>query len=164
MFGYMGFGMESWIYKRNPRDPFAKRDRMQSFSALPNYNQEFELKYHKIENKRHYGLLTILVVIGLSIMAGFSCYKFNRYTTKHTKLVDERLCIENREAFDFLLNSGYSRLKRGDVVGAYSEFVLAYKIDNHDEKLNALIIETLSILCDREAEYCSKLDIFMRHF
>lgn len=52
--GYMGFGMQSSVYKRHPRKPFSKRGKVPSFSPLLNYTRTFSLKPHIKENKHKY--------------------------------------------------------------------------------------------------------------
>lgn len=161
MFGYMGFGMQSWIYQKSPRKPFAERERIPSFSSLPKYNDGFVLKHHGVDQKRYYGLLIILIVLIAVVLSAFYYSKFDTYSSKQTKMVNERMAIDNREAFDYLFNSGCVRLRSNNISGAYSEFILAYKIDGNNETLNQLIIETLWNLCDKDDRYCIKLDTFL---
>lgn len=161
MFGSMDFGMQSWVYKKSPRKPFADRERIPSFESLPKYNNVFVLKHHEVNQKRYYGLLMILIVLIAVVLSAFYYCKFDTYSSKQTKLVNERMVIENREAFDYLFNSGCVRLRNNNISGAYSEFILAYQIDSDNETLNQLIIETLWSLCDKHDRYCIKLDTFL---
>ena len=69
--------------------------------------------------------------------------------------------LQDKQAFNFLLNSGKTHLKRNNVVGAYSEFILAYRVNPNNKELNQLLIETLSILCVNDENYCGELDDLM---
>ena len=69
---------------------------------------------------------------------------------------------KDNEAFEFLLRSGKNRLLSNNILGAYSEFNLAYNIKPKDKELNQLMIETLGILCVNEEKYCSELDDLMK--
>ena len=68
---------------------------------------------------------------------------------------------KDKEAFDFLIKSGKKRLLSNNILGAYSEFNLAYNIKPKDKELNELLIETLSILCDKKESHCEELDILL---
>ncbi len=59
--GYMGFGMNSYAYKRKPRKPFSK-SKISSFIGLQHYSRSFKLQLSKNENKKLTGLKTILIV------------------------------------------------------------------------------------------------------
>jgi len=65
---------------------------------------------------------------------------------------------------NFLLNSGKKRLVSNNILGAYSEFNLAYKIKPNNKELNQLMIETLSTLCISEEKYCDRLDVFLNTY
>ena len=164
MAGYMGFGMQSWIYKKNPRKPFAKRERIPSFNSLPKHNKDFTLKYNRKENKKLNGLLTVLIIVVSVFLVSFLYSQFNEYSKEQSQSIVEKMRIENNYAFNFLFNSGYSRLKNSNYLGAYSEFKLAYNLNSENEELNQLLLETLSILCEKDEKYCAELDEFMNKF
>ena len=42
--GYMGLGLQKWIYTMRPRKPFSMQ-RKGSFTAVPTYSREFKLQY-----------------------------------------------------------------------------------------------------------------------
>ena len=65
---------------------------------------------------------------------------------------------QDEKAFNFLIKSGKKRLVSNNIVGAYSEFNLAYQIKPNSEELNQLLIETLSILCTKNTDYCDRLN------
>ncbi|MDO5980398.1 hypothetical protein [Flavivirga spongiicola] len=158
MGGYMGFGLQKWIYSRNPRKKLYVKERISSFTALPKYSRTFTIKPSIKENKILVGFLTITTVIGFAIILN-SCYKhFVVYSNERSKQIAIYKTDKDNMAFNFLLNSGKNRLKQHRIVAAYSELNLAYAIRPNDKELNQLLIETLSILCSKDIAYCDALD------
>lgn len=159
--GYMGFGMQRWIYNRSLRKPFSKRGQIPSFSAIPKYSRTFKIIPHIPESKPKYVVIGIVTFISLLFLTKLYTNKFVLYSNNYTKVNQERLKAIDIEAFNFLLNSGKLHLKRNNISGAYSEFILAYKVNPNNKKLNQLLIETLSILCKKDISYCAELNGFL---
>lgn len=156
--GYMGFGMQSWVYKRQPRKPFSKRGQIPSFTPLLKYSRTFQLKPQKKKSKYKNAFLSLLVFLSLVFLFSAFTQKLTFYNKNYNSIVNEEINRRDNEAYHFLLNSGKKRLLANNIVGAYSEFNLAYNIKPNNEELNQLIIETLSILCSENIEYCDVLD------
>ncbi|GAA4969873.1 hypothetical protein [Algibacter aquimarinus] len=156
--GYMGFGMQSWVYKKRPRKPFSKRGRIPSFSPFQEYSRTFKIKSHTKESKYKYTLWGIIFFISLIFLVTNYTKKFTLYTNEKSIVrIKAAEKIDNR-AFVFLIKSGKKRLISNNIIGAYSEFNLAYQIKPNNEELNQLLIETLSILCDKNTDYCDDLN------
>lgn len=158
MGGYMGFGMQSWIYKQRPRKPFDVK-RKPSFTSIPKYERGFKIQPSK-SSSPFYIVISILL-LGLF----FTIFQINmsevlKHSSEMKQVKAHRIENENFEAFNFLMLSGESRFRGNNYEGAYSEFKLAYKINSKNEELNALILETLSILCFEKQKYCNELDNF----
>jgi hypothetical protein len=161
--GYSGLGMQSWIYKMRPRKPFSM-ERKPSFSALPNHKRTFALTLKTNENRFETGLVTIFVALLLVfIISIFSIESYEHFKIQ-TALVNKQEKKFNNEAFTFFMNSGKGRLKHNNIIGAYSEFNLAFNIYPQDEELNKILIETLSILCENDNKYCTKLNTHLGIF
>jgi hypothetical protein len=158
MGGYMGFGMQKWIYSRKPRKKLYVKERIQSFTALPKYSRTFTLKPSVVDNKIHKGMLTILVVISFIIIITSAFSNFKKYSNEHTKQVTNYINYKNKKAFNFLVYSGKNRLRERRILGAYSEFKLAYSIYPNNIEIQQLLNETLSILCEDNSDYCNELD------
>lgn len=160
MGGYMGFGMATWIYKQRLRKPFSTRRSKPSCNTLPVYTRKFKLQPSKKSSNLYiiFSFLLIALIITGILYKGpvFMEYSNGVYTQKQKQV--EQI---NNEAFHFLINSGLNRLRDNNIVGAYSEFQLAYDIYPKDEKLNQLLIETLSILCKNENKYCKDLNRYL---
>ncbi|MFD2725913.1 hypothetical protein [Hyunsoonleella rubra] len=129
MFGYMGFGMQSYVYKRRPKKPFVKHGNVPSFTPLTEDRREFKLKFHKPENRIERGLIKLLFILLIGFISVMFCLRFNHYQKNLNTMVEHNNSIENTKAFGFLLNSGIDRLAVGNTEGAYSEFSLAHQID-----------------------------------
>lgn len=161
MAGYMGFGMQSWIYKRKLRKPFSKRGKVPTFSSLPLYSREFKLKPSIKRNKKLIGLLTISITLLLTTTVVIYGFKFHKYESTQSELVKEINLEKNKGAFQFLLNSGKNRFYSNNFLGAYSELVLAHKICSQDKDVINLLIETSRILCKSDLKYCEALDNYL---
>lgn len=157
MAGYMGFGMLSWKYKERPRKAFSKRRRKPTCNTLPSYNRTFKLQSSKPKN----ALATLITLFLLGLF--FTCFYFKspailEQSNKMYKFKQERIKRNNDIAFRFLMNSGTSRLRRQNFVGAYSEFKLAHAIYPEDKTVNELLLQTLYSLCEEDQTYCSEMD------
>ncbi|MFL1012701.1 hypothetical protein [Flavisericum labens] len=150
--------MQKWIYSRSPKKRLFEKRRLPSFNEIPKYSRTFSLKPNKKENKELNGVLIVLIVVGLLFVVFSSLTSFKHYSNHHTKQVAQYKNYRNTKAFEFLMDSGKSRLHQGRILDAYSEFKLAHKIHPKDKELNEILTETLSILCDRNSQFCKELD------
>ena len=157
--GYMGFGMQKWIYSRKPRKAFHK-GRIPSFTAVDNYSREFSLKHRPKSKAWQLGLIGVLIVAIIAFFIIVNKPSFIAHANEVNTLTKQRIDIEDARAFEFLYNSGWQRMKAGQYKSAYSEFKLAYAIRQDDAGLNQLILETLSLLCEEDTTYCAELDIY----
>lgn len=160
----MGFGMQSWIYKKCNRKPFAKRHKLPSFSPLQKYSRDFGIKPHEDEDqvKRKNAILTIVIVLSFLMLCGVLFKQFYVYSTNHSKSITAHYRLENEKAFNYLYDSGIRRLSHNNLIGAYSELKLACQIDSKNEELNKLLIETLSALCSKDLKYCIELENLLK--
>ncbi len=156
--GYMGFGMQKWIYSRNPKKPFSK-GRIPSFTAVDTYEGKFKLQPSKPFGRFFIVFSILLLGLFFSIIY-LKKDEFLIHSNKVHNQYNERVAQINKDAFKFLIKSGKNRLIAGNIVGAYSEFSLAHNIKPNDVELNQLLTETLSILCYNDTNYCLKLDVF----
>ncbi|WP_452597641.1 hypothetical protein [Pontimicrobium sp. MEBiC01747] len=158
--GLMGFGMDNRVHRKRPKKPY-KISNITSFVPLQGYSRKFTLKKNEKEKSQQKGALILLIVLIISCFFFIERNNFVKYQKEHNELMDIRKAIDNNIAFRFLMESGISRLHNNNVLGAYSEFKLAYKIYPENEKLKQLIIETASVLCAKEETYCNDLDNYL---
>lgn len=156
--GYMGFGMQSNVYKRHPKKPFATHNSVPKFSPFKKNSKSTKSKKDSDENKYFSGVALILLFMLCALLSfnfGFKIKKQNQF--HYSK--QERINYTDVKAFKFLITSGKSRLRQGNIKGAYSEFVLASRIQPNHQELQHLIIETLSIMCASNEAFCKELDV-----
>ncbi|OUS00860.1 hypothetical protein A9Q86_08895 [Flavobacteriales bacterium 33_180_T64] len=158
----MGLGMASWIYKQRPRKPFSKRKSKPTCNTLPSYNRTFKLQPSKKSNDL-YIIISVLLLGLLFFSLSFKIPQFIDYSNTLNAKKQERIERNNTAAFQFLMNSGLSRLRGNNYIGAYSEFKLAHDIYPNNEFLNQLIIETLSALCENDNAYCDDLEFKLKN-
>lgn len=157
MAGYMGFGMLSWKYKERPRKAFSKRKRKPTCNTLPGYNRTFKLQPSKQSNAL--ATLMTLFLLGLFLTSFyFKAPAILEHSNNMQRLKQERIKRENDVAFRFLKNSGVNRLGHQNLVGAYSEFKLAYHINPNHRELNDMMLQTLYSLCEDDISYCDDLN------
>jgi len=148
--GFMGFGMQKWIYSMRPRKPYSMQ-RKGSFTVIPTYTRKFKLQHSTNDGGYNFGIILFFVMV-LVITLAIPHYLENA-RLRHQQEVAWAIKKENR-AFKFLLKSGKWRLNKGRISGAYSEFKLAYAIRPNDKELNKLLLETLEILCLDYNRHC----------
>jgi hypothetical protein len=159
--GYSGLGMQSWIYKRKLHRPFSRRGKIPTFASLPLYSRTFALKPKSKENRRVVGLTTIAIILLFFSALYILGSKWHHYESSRERKRARVYSEFNETAVQFLLNSGKSRLSKNNVSGAYSEFVLANKIDPKNENVVNLLIETTYILCTEDQRYCDALEHYL---
>jgi len=148
--GYMGLGLQKWIYGMRPRQPFSMQ-RKGSFTAVPTYSRKFKLQYSNNKGSYNFGIILFFVMVLVIALSIPRCLEDARLRHK-----EELAWViqKDNDAFNFLLKSGKSRLHKGRISGAYSEFKLAYAIKPDHKELNALLLETLEILCLDYNRHC----------
>lgn len=157
---YTGFKKIPWAKKQRPRKAFSKRKRRPTSNVLSTHERVFKLQPSKNRSEIYIGLSLVFVIL---ITAGLN-YSVSRFTDYHNTRSAKMQKLAERfdnKAFEFLINSGKSRLISNNLKGAYSEFKLAHAIYPENEELNTLMIETLSVLCKDENAYCSDLDAIL---
>ena len=160
--GYMGLGLQSWIYRMRPRKPYSMQ-RKGSFSELPTYRREFKIQASKQQSRINVYLSALLIFFVIGVFALFAP-RFSRHRNKINLEARERLVKLDDAAYEFLLTSGKSRLLSNNIMGAYTEFNLAYSIKPRDEEITTLFIETLSILCVDDNTYCDQLNNIQENY
>ncbi|MFD2917837.1 hypothetical protein [Psychroserpens luteus] len=163
MGGYMGFGMASWIYKQGPRKAFSKRKRRPTCNTLSTYERVFKLQPSK-KSSNLYIVFSFLLIGIVAVGLYYTIPEFTDYHNNRSTKLQKRAKRADKNAFNFLMNSGMNRLRANNLVGAHSEFKLAKAIYPNDDTVNQLLIETLVGLCDDNNTYCVELDDLLKSF
>jgi len=153
--GFMGFGMQKWIYTMRPRKPFSIQ-RKSSFTSVPTYSRNFKLQYSKNNENYNFGILLFFVVV---IVTSFAIPNWLTQARLHNEEVIALEQHKEDQAFEFLKRSGEKRLRTQNYKGAFSEFKLAYAIKPNDKEMNQLLLEVVSLLCEQNEVYCKEFEI-----
>lgn len=161
MAGYMGFGMQSWLYKKKPRKPFTKRGKLPSYTALPKYSREFTIKPKSKENSKLVGAITIGIILCFICLGFIYEKKFTNYSNEYSKSIEAFNKKKDHEAYIYLISKATEELKRGQTLKAYDKLKIAETIYPNDYQQKHLMKETLSILCTKDKNYCIDLDKYL---
>lgn len=153
----MAFGMRKEVYKRRPRKPFSKR-RKSSVDTLPAYNREFHSQPSKLKGQDHVGIVIFIVIV---FVLSTLLPKWLDYARIKDKQEVQHTTVKDNGAYNFLTKSGKRRMQSQNYVGALSEFKLAHKIRPNSPEINRLLLEVISILCSKDANYCDDLDMLV---
>lgn len=147
---------------RSSKSTFRKRRKIASLSAFSNNLKAYISNFESNIIRMALGISALaLVILTALVLLNPIVAKFEAYSKSHneeTKTLRQR---SNQMAFEFLIDSGKDKLLDGRIEGAYKEFKLAHDIYPKNKQLEALLVETLSILCDREPSYCKELEAKM---
>ena len=154
--GYMGLGMQSWIYRMKPRKPYSM-NRKKSFTHIPQYDRQFKIQPSKntfdLFPFHHFLIFIFFTMVLIIYKNSWLAHSKELYKSK-----EELLIQENNRAFGFLISSGKERLKRDNYEGAYSEFKLVMNLFPENLEASKLLEETLSVLCFKDNKYCAELE------
>lgn len=146
--GYMGFGMQKWIYNRNPRKKLFEKRRFHGLVNVQNNSKEF-LPKKKVESSQNKIILYLTAFVVLCFttisISNFIDYskKFEEYKMKQTE-------NNNTKAFNFLIKSGKENLSNNKFQEAYYDFKLAEEIFPNHLTIQNLKNETFYMLCENE--------------
>ncbi len=150
--GYMGFGLQSWIYSMQPRKPFSCKRKV-AFTSVPRYTRDFKLQHTEPSNN-----IGAYICIALVVIFSIGIFEAKPRMANHSNHLEELRIERKTNAFKFLLESGKMYLIQNDYEAAYSEFNLAYQINPKHKEIRALIVKSLSALCYQKDSYCDELD------
>ena len=139
--GYMGFGLQNWIYRQRPRKPFSKKTRP-SFYALPNHNREFKIQPSKDDNMSIPKLVPILLIVFLVFFLTKGIKDFMDYSKDLNSFATQRNAEKSSKAFKYLVDAGEWRLLHHHYEEALRKFEFAKEIYPDHKELNQLIILT----------------------
>ena len=151
----MAFGMQKEVYKRRPRKPFSKR-RKTSYDTIPKYKREFKSQPSNYKSHEHFGIVIFIIIV--FILSSMLPRWLDYAREKHRKEITHTT-VKHNTAYNFLTKSGISRMKSQNYIGALSEFKLAQKIRPDSPEINRLLLEVISILCEKDEKHCKDFEI-----
>jgi tetratricopeptide (TPR) repeat protein len=177
--GYMGFGLQKWIYQMKPRKPFKKGNKIAGYETQDIHNQkEFNLKEtystnpEIIENRlkeakkkslinwrkqKFYGLLIVLALISVFALIYFNASYFNNSASHdHYKLMAKKDQQEKADALILLIKTGKHHLYNNEIENAITNFKLALNIDPDNSVALYNLILALSVDCENNSNNCEE--------
>jgi tetratricopeptide (TPR) repeat protein len=174
--GYMGFGLQKWIYNLKPRKPFKKGTKGKGYETHEFGNpKEFKLKetgtsnpalaeLRLIEtrkriqlNTRIERLFSVLFIIGLIVFFAFmylGVFDSSKKSKETQKVASTRITNERQYALELLIRSGELNLKNNEIENAINDFILALNIDENNTTVLYNLILALSIDCEMNSRNC----------
>ena len=176
--GYMGFGMQNWIFRQRPRRAFSK-DRKPTGDTIPRLvTKEFNISGRaqknpeQIEqNKRYYlGRIRkrsikdkivsalILAAIFLSVFLLYKYQPWKRFEVSKEDLILAQQRVEKRKkaAFDMTLSYGNRKLVDGEIESAIKEFEHALKIFPNSLEAMVGLAKSYLMDCETNRNNCEK--------
>lgn len=154
---YIWVYIEYHLHKIGLKKLYVKRGSIPYSTAFKGISKHFG--FNKDIDSEVY--INTVIKILMLLFCVFLCFhlilKIKHHNKYHYHNIQDT-SIADLKAFSFLIDSGKERLAQGNIQGAYSEFILASNIQSNHQELQQLIIETLSILCTTNLEFCEALD------
>jgi tetratricopeptide (TPR) repeat protein len=177
--GYMGFGLQKWIYQMKPRKPFKKGNKIAGYETQDIHNQkEFNLKEtystnpeiieNRLKEAKKKSLLnwrkqlaySVLVVFAL--MSVFALIYYGKSDSIFSgsqdqyKLMAQKDRQEKAEALDLLIKTGKHHLYNNEIENAITNFKLALNIDPDNSLALYNLILALSVDCENNSNNCEE--------
>lgn len=176
--GYMGFGMQNWIFRQRPRRAFSK-DRKPTGDTIPRLvTKEFNISGRaqknpeQIEqNKRYYlgrirkrsikDKIVSALILAAIFLSVFLLYKFQPWKRFEVSKEDLILAQQNAEqrkkaAFDMTLSYGNRKLVDGEIESAIKEFEHALKIFPNSLEATVGLAKSYLMDCETNQNNCEK--------
>jgi hypothetical protein len=180
--GYMGFGLQKWIYNMKPRKPFKKSNKNSGFENYDQSNREFKLKESYSSNpeilderineaKRRikfnirldniHSSIYIISLLALAIFAFFGINNYGERNQETQTIMSSRKLQEEKNALTVVMKSGINYLNNNEIENAIKEFELAITIEPKSEEALYYYVLSLSIDCENNNRNCeSSVEFF----
>lgn len=176
--GYMGFGLQKWIYSQRPRKPFS-HEMKKSFDSLPNHsvkkfnisglasrnpkfieNQIFQMKRkirsRWIRNKITGLILAIVLIISLAFLFSKNFHYINAASKEPDNKRETRLNNDKKTEFDLALSYAQYYLEKGDYDLAIIEFKNALKHEPSNIYARNELAKTYYLTCIKNDKNCDE--------
>lgn len=176
--GYMGFGMQNWIFKQRPRRAFSK-DRKPTGDTVPRLvTKEFNISgrtqknLEQIDQNKSYYLgrirkrsikekivsSLILVTIFLSVFLLYKYQPWKRFevSKEDVILAQQKAEQQKRAVFNMTLSYGNRKLVDGEIESAIKEFEHALKIFPNSLEAKVSLAKSYVLDCETNQNNCEK--------
>jgi tetratricopeptide (TPR) repeat protein len=181
--GYMGFGLQKWIYNQKPRKPFKKRESTLGHEYIEIGNvKDFTLgdsippspegveerileskKRNRLNNKldRIQGIFIIVIVVSILTIIYIKSRQPNTNSSKYGYTPPSYDASDKeKDAIALFLKSGINLLQWNQIESAEEEFERALKIDPENIEVLNYYVLTLSFDCEQNNKNCHKATFF----
>lgn len=154
--GYMGFGMQKWIYSRRARKPFTRRsletgDTVEKYTVgdlnikgrthrthlSPEERKETlrRISRRSLNNKILNIIISVsLITITVVVLVNIKPWKANGFSEQYILDENRKELVEKSEVFELSMEYGKSYLKRNAYESAIKEFRHALKVFPEDKE------------------------------
>lgn len=176
--GYMGFGLQKWIYTMKPRKPFKKGNKSPAYDSEEFLNpQEFrpsstattnpEILEKRIQASkkriifrarvgRFYSVLIVAGIFGISAVVYQIISNHMSNLRENHNVVLRLMTIEEENALSVFIESGMLNMKNNEIEDAISNFKHALYLDPENELALYNITLALSIDCELNTRNCDE--------
>lgn len=176
--GYMGFGLQKWIYNLKPRKPFKKGTKGAGYETYQiNRYDEFKLKDTGTNNpeladlrlneaKKRFAISTQnerlfigLIIIGIIVTIALIYRGVENFRSKgneNSKTTTSKISKERLYALELLIKSGKQYLLNNEINYAINDFKLALNIDTINPVALYYLTLALSIDCEKNLRSCAE--------
>lgn len=176
--GYMGFGLQRWIYTMKPRKPFQKGNKNPGYESVEFLNpQEFRpstitttdpkileerIKASKkrialrVRVGRIYSVLIIAGILGLGVLVYQSISDYMPIFQENHNAVVRLNTIEEENALSVLIESGMLNMRKNEIENAIEDFKLALTIDPENRLALYNITLAFSFDCELNTRNCNE--------
>ncbi len=176
--GYMGFGLQKWIYTMKPRKPFKKGNKKAGYESIEFLNpQEFKPSETTINNpeiveqrlkksKKRIALsvckgkiYSVLIVMGLMVIFALVYLGISDYMLKYQENYEVIVLTNTKEeqtALAVFIESGILHLKSNEIEAAIADFEAALYLDPENKIALYNITLAFSLDCEINARNCEE--------
>jgi tetratricopeptide (TPR) repeat protein len=175
--GYMGFGLQKWIYNLKPRRPFKKRVSKLGYETIDLGSNRKQFNDESVGNKlgtrnsvfdtknaknaqsklgRNIIIVAFALIIFLTafyVIQNKSSNSINKdfYTIEEYDIKDKE-----KDVIALYLKSGVNLLRWNQIEAAQEKFELALEIDPENIEILKFYVMALSLDCERNNKNCDK--------
>jgi len=176
--GYMGFGMQNWIFRQRPRRAFSK-DSKPTGDTVPRFvTKEFNISGRaqknpeQIEqNKRYYlgriqkrsikdkivsALILAAIFLAISMLYKYQPWKRFEVSKEAVILAQQNAEQRKKAAFDMTLSYGNRKLVDSEIESAIKEFEHALKIFPNSLEAKVGLAKSYLMDCETNQNNCEK--------
>lgn len=175
--GYLGFGLQKWIFTQRPRKPFSKETKsscntisqpeLKGFNNLMSDSSNAETLDKKIQERSKrmderrivsalVGLLFLAILVFLLYISFSGFSNAIKRSPESVKLAKEQVKKDNELAFDLAVKSGTNRLANGEYDLAIKELERALRLKPSDVDAERALAEAYNMTCLKSNKNCDK--------